>query len=139
MKFKGKIGVWWYFVFLGISVVFILSLFDTTNIGLLEYCAKITILGTVEIIAVSITVRNDILLDNAKMTIHLGFFTKTIIYNDIIELKETNDSTSSMAMSLDRIEITTIHGRVLVSVIDKKDFINKLCEYNNGIKLEAIY
>ena len=37
-------------------------------------------------------------------------------------------------MSLDRIEMATAHGRVIVSVKDKNAFIEKLCEYNNQIE-----
>ena len=137
MKFKGKIGVLYYFILLGVSIVFIVSLFNTTNIGVLEYYAKISILGLAEILVVSLTLRNYIAVDNVKMTIYLGLFKKIIYCNDIIQLKETNDSTSSMAMSLDRIEIATAHGRVMVSVKDKKAFIEKLCEYNNQIEYLA--
>jgi len=114
MKFKVKTVVLYYFVLLGVSIVFIVSLFATTNIGVFEYCIKISILGLVEVLVVFLTLRNYIAVDNVKMTIYLGPFKKIIYCNDIVQLNETNDSTSSMAMSLDRIEIATAHGRVMV-------------------------
>ena len=82
---------------------------------------------------------NYVELQNEELIIVFGFIKKKIPYGDILSLSSTRDASSSLAASLDRIEIKYKNkSAVMISVVDKEGFFNKMKEYHPDMIIKFI-
>ena len=122
VKFKGKVSWWFYGIILGTAILLlpmiIASAFIVPNIT----AVIITLLSlAVEIFCIPITFHNFVELQSETLLIAFGLIKKQILYEDITALLITNNPTSSLAASLDRIEIKCgSKSEVMIALVDKK-------------------
>lgn len=135
MRFKGKISGWFYAATVSIAAVCvpntIASLGDKEIVSL-AICLLVFI--GLELFCIPITFHNYVELQNDKLLIVFGFIRKKIPYSDIVTLSTTNNPSSSLAASLDRIEIKRKNkSEIMIAVIDKEGFFNEIKKNNIGI------
>ncbi len=134
MRFKGKVAWWFYGVIIAVAAVLIpliiVSAFVDPNraalvITLLLFCI-------LEPFCCSIALHNYVELQEEAALIVFGFIKKRILYSDIEALSLTNDPSSSLAASLDRVEIKCRNGSaVMVSVADREGFVREMQRRKN--------
>lgn len=141
VKFKGKVAWWFYGIILGTAALLlpmlIVSAFTDPNITALI----ITLLSfaAVEIFCIPIVFHNFAELQSESLLIVFGLMKKQIPYNDITVLLTTHNPTSSLAASLDRIEIKCKgKSEVMIALVDKKGFFDEIKKYNPDIKIDPI-
>lgn len=135
MKFKGKVSWWFYVVIIGISAVcvpnIVAAVIDKETVALV-ICLLVFI--GLELFCIPITFHNYVELQNDKLLIVFGFIRKKIPYSDIVTLSTTNNLSSSLAASLDRIEIKRKNkSEIMIAVIDKEGFFDEIRKNNIGI------
>lgn len=123
VKFKGKVSWWFYGIILGTAILLlpmiIASAFIVPNITAL--IITLLSLAAVEIFCIPITFHNFVELQSETLLIAFGLIKKQILYVDITALLITNNPTSSLAASLDRIEIKCgSKSEVMIALVDKK-------------------
>lgn len=138
MKFKGKVSWWFYAIIIGVAAVLtpliIVSALIDTDITVL--IINLLLLISVESFCVSIVFHNFVELQNESVLIVFGFIKKRIPYSDISSLSTTNNPSSSLAASLDRIEIKCrTKATTMISVIDKEQFLREMRKYNSNITI----
>lgn len=133
MKFKGKVSRWFYAIIIGIAA-FLIPLIIFSACAEPNAAALITTLAVffaVELFGLSIVLHNYVELQNEELLIVFGFIKKKIPYRDILSLSLIRDASSSLAAPLDRIEVKYKNkSAVMISVVDKEGFFNKMKEYN---------
>ncbi|SCZ11744.1 PH domain-containing protein [Alkaliphilus peptidifermentans] len=135
MKYKGKVDLWWWMVLITVNGLICWILIDPekTNINPLFV---IMILGICDIFMLHMTFKNYVLLSESSMNIVLGVFKMTIRYEEVLTVKKTKNPLSSMALSLDRLEIRSRKNIVFISVKNREEFINDLSSRNPKINIE---
>lgn len=115
--------MWFYGIILGTAILLIpmilASAFIVPNITALI----ITLLSlvAVEIFCIPITFHNFVELQSETLLVAFGLIKRQILYEDITALLITNNPTSSLAASLDRIEIKCGgKSEVMIALVDKK-------------------
>ena len=133
MRFKGKVSWWFYAIIIGVAV-FLIPLIIVSACVEPNAAALITTLAVflaVELFCLSIVLHNYVELQNEALIIVFGFIKKKIPYRDILLISTTRDVSSSLAASLDRIEVKYKNkSAVMISVVDKEGFFNKMKEYH---------
>lgn len=133
MKFKGKVSWWFYAIIIGVAA-FLIPLIIVSACVNPNAAALITTLAiflVVELFCLSIVLHNYVKLQNEALLIVFGFIKKQIPYSDVLSISTTRDASSSLAASLDRIEVKYKNkSAVMISVVDKEGFFNKMKEYN---------
>ena len=133
MRFKGKVSWWFYAIIIGVAV-FLIPLIIVSACVEPNAAALITTLVVffvVESFCLSIVLHNYVALQNEALIIVFGFIKKKIPYSDILSISTTRDASSSLAASLDRIEVKYKNkSAVMISVVDKEGFFNKMKEYH---------
>ena len=129
MRFKGKVSWWFYGIMIGCAALLIpmtiVSGFVNPSIVALVVCL-VSLLG-IEGFCISIAVHNFVELQEEALLIVFGFIQKRIPYNDIVGISPTNDPSSSLAASLDRIEIRCRNqSSTMIAVIHKEGFLNQM-------------
>lgn len=133
MKFKGKVSWWFYAIIIGVAaflipLIIVSSYIDPNAAALITTLAVFLV---VESFCLSIVLHNYVELQNNALIIVFGFIKKKIPYSDILSISTTRDASSSLAASLDRIEVKYKNkSAVMISVMDKEGFFNKMKEYN---------
>lgn len=129
MKFKGKVAVWYYLVILAVNLLLIKGIFSpggNSGDGFFAQMSTLIALLVCNGLMIPIAVRNDVVLEKERLVIHFGFMTQRIPYREITKIKRTHNPLSSMAASLDRIDIRWEHGEVMVAVKEREEFIKEL-------------
>lgn len=128
MKFKGKVALWFWAVFLGgeglIAYQLITSLFiekDTSDVIVL-----LISLAIYTLVFLPIVVRNYVLIEEGKIKLYFGFSRDVMDISEIREIKTTHDPIASSAASLDRLVIKGRRQEMMVSVKDKEKFLEEL-------------
>ena len=107
MKFKGKVSWWFYAIIIGVAALLIpLIIFSAcVEPNAAALITTLAVFLAVEFFCLSIVFHNYVELQNEELIIVFGFIKKKIPYGDILSLSSTRDASSSLAASLDRIEI----------------------------------
>lgn len=133
MRFKGKVSWWFYAIIIGVAA-FLIPLIIVSACVEPNAAALITTLAVflaVESFCFSIVLHNYVELQNEALLIVFGFIKRKIPYSDILLISTTRDVSSSLAASLDRIEVKYKNkSAVMISVVDKEVFFNKMKEYH---------
>ena len=138
MKFKGKISWWFYAIMIGVAAllipIMIFSAVVDTNV--IVFMINLLVFAVVELFCIPIVLFNYVELQKEALLIVFGFIKKKIPYSDIVSLSATNNPLSSLAASLDRIEIKCrTKSSTMISVIDKEQFFNEMKKYNPDISI----
>lgn len=137
MKFKGKVAAWFYLLIFFILVMQYPILFSIYKDGItVDSMISLVIIVLLIAIFISIIFINYVELNDEYMLIVFSFIKKKIYYEDIISLTETNNPLSSLAASLDRIEIKCKkETNVMISILDKKSFYKEIKLHNTNIEI----
>ncbi|MCL2696461.1 MAG: PH domain-containing protein [Oscillospiraceae bacterium] len=132
--FKGKIGAWWYVFIVGFNafMAFIAYICYEDTVAFLTTIGIAVILLPLLLI---ITFINYIILHDGMLIIHFGFFKKHINCKDIIDIEKTKTQEAGMALSFDRLLITTVKSRYIISVKDREGFLNQIVKCNKKINV----
>lgn len=131
LKFKGKIAVWMWGILIFLQIVIFGTLLSVIREGINgqigEFIVMLLIFAMLEVFLIPMYIRNYVLVTKDEIIIKVGLLGSRIPIQDVRLLQETTNPISSLAMSLDRIYIYTYSGRdVLISVVDKKEFIDEV-------------
>ncbi len=135
MKFNGKVSWWFYATIIFVAAVILPIIFVSAFIDTNVFCLiiSLSVFTAVEAFAISIALHNYVELQKEELVVVFGFIRKRFPYRDIISLSSTNDPSSSLAASLDRIRIKTkCKSDIMISVYDKEGFFKqmKICNPN---------
>ena len=76
--------------------------------------------------------------DSTTLNVKSSFIVnQTIKIENILSIKKTNSLLSAPAVSMDRIEIKQRYGRVIISPVDKKGFIEHILQLNPNIEVDG--
>lgn len=107
------------------------AFFDTS---MTAFFISLAVLAAVEIFCIPIAVHNYVELREEALLIVFGLIRREIPYRHILALSTTNNPTSSLGASLDRIEIRCINkADVMISIMDKERFFSEIKKRNPGI------
>ena len=129
MRFKGKVS-WWFYVLILFVAVMQLPLIVTsafvdrnTPVALFTFVIFLAIEG----FCLSIVFHNYVELQKDELLIVFGPIKARIPYNDISSLTPTRNPLSSLAASLDRIEIRC-KGKTptMIAVVEKERFLEEM-------------
>ncbi|MDO4274484.1 MAG: PH domain-containing protein [Eubacteriales bacterium] len=129
MRFKGKIAIWFWGIYLHGTGSFVYQLLFSPK----ESTTLLAGLVIYELVFLPIALRNYVLLTQESLTVVFGFFKDTIKICDIIEVYETHNPLSSTAASLDRIAVKGRRNEFMCSVVDKAGFLEELKKVNPDI------
>ncbi len=130
MKFKGKVGIWFWLIIMGMNVLFLYELlFSQDDVWVL-------IIGTVllNLIFLPMMIRNDVVIENGKVVVHIGFIMDFIEVKDIVEVYRTRNPIASSALSLDRIVIKGRRQEIICAVRERERFFEELRKAKPEIK-----
>lgn len=83
-----------------------------------------------ELFCIPIVFHNFVELQDKTLLIVFGLIKKSIPYHDITALSATNNPLSSLAASLDRIEIQCKNqSDIMISIVDKERFFHEIKKY----------
>ena len=134
MKLKGKIAVWFYLVIIFIVWMEVYTLVTTYDENIISSLLNLVVSILIDVLFLSIVMNNYVEFKDEYLLITFGFIKRTIPYEDIISVTETNNPLSSLAASLDRIEIKCkTHHTVMVSICDKDKFFKEIKNKNTDI------
>ncbi len=130
MKFKGKVGLWFYALILFLNGMLVYTmLFDREGLVIM---LLVTIV--IDLIFIPMLIRNYIMIRDDIMTIYLGFSKEEVKISKIREVYPTYNPIASGALSLDRIMICTTGSDYMCSVYDKKGLFLALQKVNPRIR-----
>ncbi len=133
MRLKGKVAVWFYAIIFFVAAfevpILIVSVWIEPN--LFGALISLLVLVCVEILCLSVALRNYVVFQNETLLVVFGFIKKSIPYSEIIGLSVTKEPWSSLAASIDRIKIRTkSKGDIMISIVDKKRFCEEMQSRN---------
>ncbi len=130
MKFKSKIDWWFHLtvVFVVIMSVFPLYFYAKDKVTTALIVSVIMIIADVLLI-LPIYFSTNYTLHDTFLHVRCGLINIKIAYNDINSISETEDSSASFGLSLDRISIVYKNkSEVIISPKDKQEFIRLIRE-----------
>lgn len=138
MKFRGKVSWWFYAIMIGVAVLLIplivVSAFVEPNRAAL--IMNLLLFVSIECFSVSIAVHNFVVLEKEDLLIVFGLVWRRIPYEEITALTTTNNPMSSLAASLDRIEVKCReHASTMIAVVDKERFLCEMKKRNPAIAI----
>ncbi|MEY8391942.1 hypothetical protein D3Z36_03190 [Lachnospiraceae bacterium] len=137
MRFKGKISKWFYGVMIFVAVILIpIIVLAIINAEAFVFAFSLAVLAFLEIFCTSIVVRNFAELKSESLLIVFGFIRLRILYNDIKEIRTTNDPSSSLAASYDRIKIQYGNGKtVMIALHNREEFYKEIQKKTSDIRI----
>ena len=143
IRFRGKVAFWWYAILVFLLICTCLPL----TIGILSIATffpgaiiLIFIAGVflpIDLFFIDSCIRNHVDLYDSFLKIRVSFFSGTIPYSAINNIKETNSLSASFALSLDRLQIRYMNDNdILIAVKDKEGFFNEVLRRNPRIRIE---
>gem|GEM_PF-4560697 len=128
MKFKSKV-VWWFYL---VALFSLLGPMIPIYLGVAFDLLSALVIGIIAMIAVativfSITFGTYYVLEMSAIHIRCGLcINKRIAYNEITDIRETNNPEASAALSLDRIEILySGNKKIYISPVNKQEFLRQ--------------
>ncbi|WP_066495071.1 PH domain-containing protein [Abyssisolibacter fermentans] len=136
MKYKGKIGLWWFvlIILFNIFIGYITYITYVSGSSTWVLILNIAIALITNIFIIPFTINNYVTLELDKLIIHFGFFKTHIAYSDILSLEETKSPIAGSALSFDRIMITTKQSKAIISIKNKKQFIEEIIKHNTNVQ-----
>ncbi|MBR5331865.1 MAG: PH domain-containing protein [Muribaculaceae bacterium] len=131
--YKSKIDVWFVVLF------FMMMLLPTIFTLIDMFSWTMVVLEGLLLLLVSILLFNTkYIIEGEYLYVKCGFLPKEkCSISQIVKIKNTRSIISAPAISLDRIEIKLNNRqRLIISPLDKKEFINHLCLINPNIIVE---
>lgn len=139
MKFKGKIAIWFYVVFLLSALFMLLTAVKAFMDGeMTAMFLDLTVFIALALLCVPIMFNNYVELKNEVLFIRFGFMRLEIPYQEIVSLTKTNNPLSSLAASFDRIEIKRSQkGSVMIAIEDKEQFFSEIQKLSPNIAIPS--
>ncbi len=134
MIFKGKIGVWFWLLLIGVNIAMVYE-------GIHEEMKGGEMLGLffafflTNIICVPLVIRNYVQIDGEKLIFVLGFGRDYMKIEDITEVYRTHNPIAAGALSLDRIVIKAKRQEWIIAVHDKEQLFHELKRRNPKIQI----
>ena len=131
-KFKSKVGLEFMIPIFGVLTFVLYTLIVT------KAWIGTGIISVLILFILYLFINTEYLISGENLNIKSGFLVnENININSIRKLSETNDTISSPAASIDRIEILyNKFDTILVSPKDKYEFIESLTEINKNIEVK---
>ena len=128
MIFRGKVDWWFYGIMILIAVILIPIIVTAFMDGMTGAAVvDLLVLAVIEGFCGLIVWRNYVRLETRGIVIVFGLIQLVIRYDDIHALSETRSPLSSLAASLDRIEIRYGNGgMVMIAVVEKQAFFEEM-------------
>ena len=128
MIFRGKVDWWFYGIMILIAVILIPIIVTAFMDGMTGAAVvDLLVLAVIEGFCGLIVWRNYVRLETRGIVIVFGLIQLAIRYDDIHALSETRCPLSSLAASLDRIEIRYGNGgMVMIAVVEKQAFFEDM-------------
>ena len=130
MKFKGKIGIWFWVILIAGNVLCLAGMFEPDEV---HPAVMFGIAAFYNLIFLPMVIRNYVLLDGEVLTVYFGFSKDSIPIADIREVYRTFDPIASSAASLDRIVIKNRHRQLMCSVRERGKLFEELKRRNPEI------
>jgi len=129
MKFRSKIGLWFYIMLALTMIMPIVMAIWFIGLGIVAEAIALFIFFLIinAVLVIPILINTCYIFEERVLCIKCGFFKPTRIpYTTIKKIEETRNPFASAALSLDRIEITFKGDSVLVSPVNKHDFLQQI-------------
>jgi len=131
MKLRGKVAGWWYLIMVSINLTAIISIM---TIGSMTWTLIMAgIFAILDIIMGSWTLRNYVLLYSDHFVFGFGFTSRKIAYSEIITIRKTHSMLAGAALSLDRLEVRTQTGLMIISLKENDMFVNEVIKFNPSV------
>lgn len=135
MKFKAKIGWWFYTIAMVMIFIVIYSIFMILD-NIARTIFAIVIMTPIIFMFLHWIFDSYVLLEDKSMLIVLGFIKQRLSYDEVKLIGKTRNPMSSMALSFDRLGIKYgRNGYVMISVKDKDTFFAELKRRAPNIKI----
>ena len=128
MKFKGKIAVWFWAMFILLNALLLYAL-----IFLKGGITLIIVLAIFNLVFLPILIRNYVLLDKGVLTVYFGLGKDSINVNSVTEVYRTHNVIASSAASLDRIVIKGAKKELICAVNEKEKLYAEMGKINPQI------
>ena len=137
MRLKGKISKWFYGIMIFVAVILIpIIILAIRDKKMLVVVVVLGIFALIETFCFPIVLHNYVELNDDSLLIAFGFIKVHILYSDIEKISATKDSSSSLAASLDRIQIQTNNGKILmISLYNKQEFYKEIRKKKVDIRI----
>ena len=128
MIFKGKVDWWFYGIMILIAVILVPIIVTAFMDGMTGAAVvDLLVLAAVEGFCGLIVGRNYVRMESGGLTIVFGLIQLPIRYSEVTAISETHNMLSSLAASIDRIEIRYgKNGCVMIAVVEKQAFIAEM-------------
>lgn len=128
MIFKGKVDWWFYGIMILIAVILVPIIVTAFMDGMTGAAVvDLLVLAVIEGFCGLIVGRNYVRMESGGLTIVFGLIQLPIRYSEVTAISETHNMLSSLAASLDRIEIRYgKNGCVMIAVVEKQAFIAEM-------------
>ncbi len=130
MKFKGKVSWWFYALVIGIAAVLIpITVPAIADRNVLVVIGNALVFLSLESFCVPIVFHNFAELQDETLLIQFGLIKRIIPYSEVTAVSPTSNPLSSLAASLDRIEIKCRGGAdVMISLVEKERFLAEIAK-----------
>ncbi|HIY38609.1 MAG TPA: PH domain-containing protein [Candidatus Agathobaculum merdigallinarum] len=137
MRFQGKISKWFYGIIIFAAAIFTpISILAAKNGKMLLFIIFLGIFVLIEAFCSCIVLRNFVELNDDGLLIAFGLVKVRIPYGDIEKIGATNDPSSSLAASFDRIRLQIKNGKsVMISLYNKQAFYREMQKKNADIRI----
>lgn len=133
MKFKGKIGLWWYLILLIYNLFFLWCIIKHEQLSGFLIC--VILLTIFDVFLILLTLRTYVIVEDKNLIIVLGLAEKKIDCNKISSVRKSSNPIASMALSFDRIRLSYGNECTYISVRNNDELIRKLKKINPDIQL----
>ncbi|EOS40630.1 hypothetical protein C808_00685 [Lachnospiraceae bacterium M18-1] len=134
MIFKGKIGVWFWLLLIGVNITLICGgIHEELKDG--EMLELFFAFFLINIICVPMVIRNYVQIDGEKLIFVLGFCKDYMKIEDITEVYRTHNPIAAGALSLDRVVIKAKRQEWVISIHGKEQLFHELKVRNLKIQI----
>ena len=135
MKFKSKIDWWIHLAFALLPLTTICMIVSFILHGGIILAVTLIFVLLPNIFVIPMWTSTYYVLGESELLIKCGFIKQKIAYASIKNVKESRNPLASLALSVDRIEITfEKFGAVLISPQNKQEFLQQLEQKINYVK-----
>lgn len=134
MMFKGKIGIWFWLILIGVNIAAIYGMFtkELTGGDVMILLFTLLVFNT---IFVPMVIKNYVEIEGDRLKFVLGFCKDSMKIEDITEVYRTHNPIASGALSLDRIVIKAKRKEWMISVCEKEKLFHELKLRNPTIQI----
>ena len=133
MKFKGKMGKYWYVVIGILDGITIAGILYAGFTKIILMSMPLWIIANLYFIPVIF--KNEVMIDKKQVIIQFGLLQKVVLISNITMVRKMRDYSASFAADIDRVCIQPKgRGSIFISVDDNNAFIKELMKKNKRIK-----